>query len=199
MQNEALELVVRGEQDAVAFACATCGAVFPLLVDEAKSRAAGHCCNTCRCGGNLAPGMSLCSTCTDDERKDREGRLFEKATKVRVDDYPDEPVYWEGKDGSMGAGFFTNLDELLDFCEEERVAHPKYVWACEPRPLQVPTEAVLQAACDEHNVAGFDDLSIAAIDELQATIDAWCLKQNVRTWFPDFSRAVLLAASREDR
>jgi len=189
---EALELVVRGEEDLVAYACATCGGVFPVSVDGAKDLAEEHCKATCRCGSAVAIGMVLCSTCTDDERKDREARLFERAVKVSVDDYPDEPVYWEGHEGSMGSGFFTTVEELLDYCEEEKAAIPRYVWACAPRPLQVPIDAVLEAAVDEHNAVGVDDLSPGAVEELQGFLGTWCQKQNVRTWFPDFSRAVLL-------
>lgn len=195
MSNQALELVVRGEEQLVAFACRTCGFVFPATVEGSKELAEAHCSRTCRCGGTTSEGRVLCPTCTDDERKDREARLYDKATKVSVEDYPDEPVYWEGHDGSMGTGFFTNIDEVLDYCEEEQLPTPKYIWACVPRPLEVPTDAVLEAAVEEHNTVAVEDLSEGAVADLQTFLSDWCRKQNVRTWFPDFSRAVLLGLS----
>lgn len=191
MSSEPLELVARGEDAAVAFACATCGAVFSARIEGASDLAGAHCDRICTCGDPLAEGQSLCSKCTHRERAKREARLFETAVKVSIDDYPDEPVYWEGQAGSMGVGFFLNLDEVLDYCEEEELDTPKYVWACTPRPLRVPTDAVLEAAIEEHTI-GMDDLTVDAIGELQRFLDAWCSKQNVRTWFPDFGRAVLL-------
>lgn len=191
MASEALELVVRGEDQPVAYACVTCGAVFSVRVEGAKELAVKHCTATCGCGRPLADGMALCSACIDREKNDREARLFEVAAKVPIDDYPDEPVYWEGQVGSMGVGFFFTIDELLDYCEEEQLENPKYVWACSPRSLSVPMDAVLQAAVDEHNV-GVDDLSPAAVVELQLFLDTWCHQQNLKTWFPDFGRAVLL-------
>lgn len=192
MATEGLELVVRGEEKAVAYACASCGAVFSSRVEGAKELAGAHCSRTCRCGAALGEGMALCPACASTERSQRETLLFEKATKVSIEDYPDEPVYLEGHSGSMGTGFFLNIDEVLDYCEEEQIEAPKYVWACTPRPLEVPTEAVVEAAMDEHNTVGVDDLSLTAIDELQAVLKTWCSKQNIRTWFPDFGRAVLL-------
>jgi predicted RNA-binding Zn-ribbon protein involved in translation (DUF1610 family) len=189
--NEALELVVRGKEQAVAFACPSCGAVFPSRVEGAENLAREHCSRFCRCGAALFDGLSLCTSCTDKERADRESRLFETAKKVSVEDYPDEPVYWEGQAGSMGLGFFLNIDELLDYCEEEELDHPKYVWACTPRPLQVLTGDVLEAAIYEHNV-GLDDLDACALGNLETFLATWCKEQNLRTWFPDFERAVLL-------
>ena len=191
MTNEALELVVRGHEDRVAFACSTCGAIFPSGVENAETLAREHCVRLCRCGNLLLDGLSLCANCTARERADREGRLFEVAKKIAVEDYPDEPVYWEGQAGSMGLGFFLNIDELLDYCEEEQIEHPKYVWACTPRPLRVPTDAVLEAAVGEHNV-GLEDLNPEAVGDLQEFLVGWCKEQNIRTWFPDFERAVLL-------
>jgi hypothetical protein len=191
MPSEALELVVRGKEEAVAYACAACGAVFSSRVEDAEKIAAAHCAGLCRCGAALAEGLSLCPSCTKRECADREGRLFEVAKKVSVEDYPDEPVYWEGQQGSMGLGFFLNIDELLDYCEEEQIEHPKYVWACTPRPLQVLTSDVLEAAIYEHNV-GLDDLNGVAISDLDSFLASWCKQQNLRTWFPDFERAILL-------
>lgn len=191
MANEALELVLFGEDQPVAYACAACGAVFSVRVEGAKELAAAHCNATCQCGAALGEKMALCAACVEKERAEREGRLFEVAGKIPIDDYPDEPVYWEGQAGSMGVGFFLNIDELLDYCEEEQLETPKYVWACAPRPLSVPTDAVLQAAVDEHNV-GVDDLSATAVTELQTFLDSWCKQQNLHTWYPDYGRAVLL-------
>jgi hypothetical protein len=192
MSGEPLELVVRGQDEAVAFACGSCGAVFSARIEGARELAVAHCRTVCPCGRPLAEGQALCFACAATERGAREARLFADATKVSIDDYPDEPVYWEGQAGTMGEGFFLNIDEVLDYCEEEELETPKYVWACTPRPLRVPTESVLEAAVEEHNTIGVDDISVDAVGELQTFLDGWCAKQNVRTWFPDFERAVLL-------
>ena len=188
--REALELVVRGEEAPVAYACKDCGALFSARIEDARQLAADHCSRTCRCGGVLVGDLALCARCTLDERRDREDRLFGKAVQVQVEDYPDEPVYWEGQVGTMGTGFFLNIDELLDHCDEESLDWPKYVWACQAKPLQITAEAVLQAAEEEQS--GTDDISAESIDELRQLLEAWASKQKYRSWVPDFGRAVLL-------
>ena len=197
MASEPLELVVRGEEAAVAFACPTCGAVFSARVSGAKDLAKGHCGRACRCGHLLPTATVLCKVCIEKERVEREALLFEKALKISIDDYPDQPVYWEGHTGSMGFGFFENIDELCDVFDEEReeppnraLQFPKYVWACVPKPLEISAEALVQSAVEGNN--GSEVVGPEAVEWLQTLLDGWMKEQGARSWFPDFSRAVLL-------
>jgi hypothetical protein len=192
-------LTVRGTDEVVAYACRTCGAVFspsaltgdPEADEHAARFAREHCDKTCDCGAPLSGYALVCVSCRARRAARDRALRYVCATKLRAADYDDGAVYWEDHAGSKDDGLFPNLNALTAYCDEARCQVPVYVWACRPIPLAVAADDALERALSEHPDGA--DVSTAARAELQALLDAWCAQQSLRSWRPDYTRAVVLA------
>lgn len=196
--QEALELVYRGQGETVAYACPKCGMLITSSMfggadsgdDQARRTATEHCQDKlCTCGGVLKTGYSICSACWQKKQDAKELKRFEVAEKLT--EY-DGPVYWEDREGSLGDGYFISLDEVLDYCEDNDFPKPAYVWACNPVELSINVENILEGAFQGHHEGARDMLEEGAEEELQSLIGTWCKKQNIKSWEVDYKRAVLL-------
>lgn len=201
---EPLELMIRGKEAdlPVAYACAVCGIVVspktfgggPGAHEEAIRLTKEHCFRRCECGAEPKKGWTICDVCRDKKEEEREAKKYAIAQKVDEVDYED-PVYWEGHQGSMGDGYFGSTDELRDYCEDEGIEVPAYVWACNPVELSVSVDHVLESAFAEHYEDARDTLSADAEKELETLIASWCKKQNIQSWHTDYTKVVLLDMS----
>lgn len=203
MATEPLELVIAGRgEPPVAYACAKCGVLFTVskrFTDEDRPRkkdeASKHCDRTCECGNVLEQnGYLKCRPCLDKVEADKESARFTAAEKLSSADY-DSPVYWEGHSGGMGDGFFSGVDEVLDYCEDEDLEPPEYVWACSERKFALNAERFLENQVESQQLFedAFDRIGEARIAEMQAYFDKWAADLNLVSWDADYSRAVLLA------
>jgi hypothetical protein len=189
-----LELVVRGKEKTVAYACPSCGAVFTTYTfgrDSAADQAArymasAHCHGFCACGETIGKSRSRCDRCWHEHLAASEEKVFQAAKKVRLEDYPAQPVYWNNNDRD---GFFIGIDEVLDRCEEEGLEVPKYVWAAREVPFALNADYLIDRAIEDHGEDVRDEL---ADKELQTLLDQWCRRQDVKSWQPDYTTAVLL-------
>ena len=196
----ALELVIKGrDEPPVAYACPKCGLVFSLRLqpkEEDRARLKGeaeqHCVKYCACN-NLLDGWRIsCSACQRKEQDAKEMVWFAKAEKVKHTDYGD-PVYWEGHTGSMGDGYFANVDELIDYCESEDIPVPEFVWACTSTVFKLSAEALLEREFEKQDIY---DGAMDAVGEkerglLQAFLDTWTARQNIVSWQYTVKTAVL--------
>jgi hypothetical protein len=200
--EEPLELVVKKTPEkAVAYACSECGALFTGAVFgggengllAAKMQAADHCIpRMCGCGSPVQKGWTICQACVKKKDEDKENARFQKAEKLAIADY-DGPVYWgDGPDGSMGEGYYSDIDDLLDRCEEEGIDLPLFVWTSKKVPFRIDADHAIENALSDHHEGAYDKITPAALGQLQDLLDEWCGKQNIESWEPDFSRAVVL-------
>jgi hypothetical protein len=195
----ALELVHRGGDEVVAYACPSCGTVItPTSFGDgqegqevARALALEHCNRHCRCSKPIPSNRIICDTCWEADQRVRDLKKFELAEKVYEDGYG-APVYWEGKVGSMGDGYFSGIDEVREHCEDEDEDVPVYVWACNPVDLHIDVDNILESAFQEHYEGARDMLNAEAEEELSLFLNAWCKRQNIRSWQPDFRKAILL-------
>lgn len=195
---EPFELVIKGTDKPVAFACPECGATYTSLtfgggehgILAAKHMASVHCHCYCACGTSIGPSRTKCDVCWAKALEEKESKVFEKAKKVTLEEYPaDKHVYW---DGGIGDGYFLNIDEVLDRCEEEGLEVPKYVWACREVPFAMSADWLIERALEEHGEGARDEIASKDERELQALLDSWCRKQDVKSWEVDYSTAILL-------
>lgn len=202
------ELVFRGSDPPVAFACPKCGLLFilnknehPEDIEYKKKQAAAHCVKNCICGKPLDYHYYLrCKECRELLDKAKERKRFEEAQKLSIEDYPEHPVYWEGHRGDMGgedSAYFSGIDAVLDYCENEGVDIPEYVWACSRKDLHLDAETILQDALERHSMdpENVDIPTKPHGERLQAFLDAWVKELDIHAWFQDKTRAVLLRAS----
>ena len=62
----------------------------------------------------------------------REKERFEKADKVLEKDW-NGPVFTEAT--GWNDGYFQNIEEFRDYCEDDEFEMPSYVWACKELPI----------------------------------------------------------------
>ena len=108
--------------------------------------------------------------CLREEYKNEEGlRQYEEAKKLwLVDSITDKPF--------------------------ERVEPPAYCWPCKAQKLRIDPEALLERAAEGHHEDAHDQ--IEAADELCSFIEAWNEKQTCTSWYPDYSRVIVLDEAR---
>jgi predicted RNA-binding Zn-ribbon protein involved in translation (DUF1610 family) len=196
-----LEVVIKGKENPVAFACPQCGQLFILGKDESeeskknkRDKASAHCVKQCICGKSLDYHYWLrCADCRAVLEGEKEKVHFDKAAKLSIEEYTDDPVYWEGHSGDMGDGYFSGVEALLDHCEEGGIDLPEYVWACTRHNFNLDAEQMLQDAFEQQDMDPETfTVSLAAGYQLQAFLDVWVKEQSLHAWFSDCSRAVVL-------
>jgi hypothetical protein len=85
-------------------------------------------------------------------------------------------------------GYFSNWGEFLDWWVSgmEIVTEPKYVNGTYSRQIKIDAEWIIEAACEDLHEDAEETISKEDIDELQAFLDAWCVRQTgTRTYYMD--------------
>lgn len=205
------EIVIKETGTLVAYACpgANCGLLFLFNkkdTEEDRKRkhdeASAHCVKTCSCGRAIDYHYWLkCATCRAEKEAEKEQRAFERAVKISLDDYPDHPIFWEGRSGDMGGdGYFSGIDALLDYCENEGIELPAYVWACERHEFKIDAHDLVTHELERQDIdPEATILPEAAYAELQQFLNTWIAGNagKLHAWFQDMSRAVLLREADE--
>lgn len=197
------ELVVKGSEHLVGYACHKCGAAFlvhkrkdPALYEaerkHQREQAAEHCVKACPCGQLIERSYHLrCNACYAQMEADKEKARFEKAKKLTIEEY-DGPVYWDGHSGDIGDGYFSDVEALLDYCEQEGRDVPEYAWACDKEEMKLNADGIVENATSNMFEDAYDHVPNKDIVSLQAYLDVWCKEVGLVTWSDDHGRAVLL-------
>ena len=110
-----------------------------------------------------------------------------------------EFCYFPGDDGD--ALFDVDrIDEEADereLCDSER---PTFAWATTKTLLYLHAEKILERACQELHDEAQDNISDAAVKELQEYLDAWVERHGagVTTYYEDHARAVIVPPKQID-
>jgi hypothetical protein len=110
-----------------------------------------------------------------------------------------EPVAWTGWvfcDGCGGnEGYFDNVEELREHCECEDIPVPSWCHATTEQPFSFDIfDALDNYLNDEHHEEAHDQLE--GWDELEAFWKAWAAKQTLKSYYPDYSKAVVIDEAR---
>lgn len=173
-----------------AWACADCGAVYGGALAEKTARE--HCAQRiCDCGQVLKEHYTICVDClmlSEMEQRDAEReRDLATAEQIRWQDYDSEMQICSSTSGD----FYPDADTLLDSEEDIGLDEPwltTWAWACTVKKLHVDARDVAQAALNGHDEEAY--IGDKAIEDLQELLDAWCAKQDLETFFPDYTRIV---------
>lgn len=195
-----VEVVVRESGKLVGYACGECGRFYaaPVFLDEEAARSEAlanteQCCTPRVCEKCSAPmGERLwlvCPPCVKQAEEDRDRDAFDKATKVNAADY-DGWVSWS--DHGPNEGYFASVDDLLTYCEDEGCTLPAYVWGCSELPFHMSAERAIEDALDEHYEEARHKIADTEVERLQAFLDEWCEKQEVKSYFEDRGTAVMI-------
>lgn len=179
-----IEVVRRGGDETVGYACAKCGEVYKFGHKWLADRCCDPRCEDC---GEPCHG---CYVVCDAHRKERaaknEAELFAKAAKLTRAEW-NGPVF-DPSEATGDDGYGRDFDHLLRHVSEED--WPAYVWACDATKPSLSIGSVLDLVCEEHHENVRDQLKNVA--ELEAAIDEFNAKQTTETWSPDYSRAIVL-------
>lgn len=188
----ALELVFRGKTQTMAYACPKCGTLFVPPKDgsgDKMQEAIDHCRKHCVCGKPLRGlGWTRCDACRAKLDHEREQARFAAATKVTLEDYTGEMVYWDEE--------YYTVEDLLDHCEDNEKEVPLYVWACKPKDFTLDAVEVVSNALEyqQHHEDAGDRIDAKAYKTLQDFLGVWAKEQGIVSYFQDMSCAVVLRA-----
>ena len=210
------ELVFRGEDATKLYACGACGQCYSpkvyacadAVAHETARKAAEKCCvpPTCSvCGVEVSRPWTMCA-------KHREQAKLARAKPVPASEWS-APVYSDAVSGDWGDGYSSCWQEMLRYHDDaqawaeadhraaapveilfEPTLPPAYCWPCEAEALRLNPDSLLENAVDGlHEDAGDE---IVDADELVRFIEAWNAKQTCKSWYPDYSRVIVLDEAR---
>ncbi|WP_180897146.1 hypothetical protein [Martelella soudanensis] len=181
-----------GEEKPVLFACGECGLVYSPKRDGGDTAAltkAEQCCQPrlCDCGNPLDPYWSKCADCRNEATRQKTIETLRAAEVIPAAAYNDA-VYTPDHDGDWGDGYSSCVDAFLEY------ADPVYCHPCTPTPLALDVETILEHATEEMH----EDARSQVIDEkgLATFLADWNEKQTATTWYPDFSKVIIVDAEK---
>lgn len=191
-EDQIVQMCTGGEAPPpAAFACAKC-----RIIQPSEHLAREHCkpfiCDTC--GQEAVAHQTFCWPCHRKKREVKDRENFRNVKKVSYKDY-DGPVHVP--DASTNEGFFSNVDEYLEWLEDNLGfegfgAIPEVVWTCRKSGLQMDAQDILENALENHHEEAGDNISNESEKELQEFLNAWCNKQGVESWDPNYDLGVEL-------
>ena len=107
---------------------------------------------------------------------ENEEKVLSKAIKAEYKDVPleyKEMLYSESY--GYNEGYFTDIDEFIEYCEDNDIEVPKYVWSTTKTELSIDAGYIIEYACDELHEDAYQNITNE--NELQEFLDAWCAKQ----------------------
>lgn len=192
----AKELTFKGHEKTVLYACGLCGSLHSPKVyasrediaDAAARDSAEKCCapKHCACGAEIEGSWTACEVC----------RLRRKLTAATITTEYTGEVYSDEVGGEWGEGYSPSISAMLDYCCDYDEREPAYCWPCEARPLRLEIDQIIKGALDDmHEDAGDH---IVGYDDLRAAIDAFNEAQTCVTYYPDYTRIIILDRDRFD-
>lgn len=129
----------------------------------------------------------------DKKNKEYEMNLFKKAkvktTISEADKSKIEMMYSEVY--PYNEGYFGDLDELEDYCNDNEIEIPKYVYGTNKKSLSIDAYDMVSSGCDELHEDAFNNIN--NLKELQKFLDEWCSKQTgTDTYSMDTNYIILL-------
>lgn len=193
--NEPLEVVVKGRDLVIGYACPVCrffhGATIYVCKWEeaviASRESAERCCNRkCKDCGNRVERKHyvVCADCGTKRDEAREHERFAKAQKIPEADY-DGWLYYDGE-------YHGDVSALEEHWTSNELEWPAWVWACKKVKFKIDVDTILEHALQDHYEDARSSIPQAAEDKLQVMLDEWCAGQKIESWQEDNSRAVIL-------
>jgi hypothetical protein len=133
--------------------------------------------NLCQICHQPKRGMCMNKECRDIHDKEAEQKRFDKAIKSQYKDVPAEHKEMLYSDSyGYNEGYFSDIDEFIEYCEDNDIEIPKYVWSADKIRLSISADNIIEQACEELHEDAYQNVTDEA--ELQDFLDAWCAKQS---------------------
>jgi len=192
--TEKIQLLPRKPNDGEVL-CGRCGGIGYLINKECGyiDRCA-ECYGTgsksvCEICGQPKWGMCENRECRAEIDKRNEQRLFDKAIKCEMEETPIAFIEMLYSESYGYEGFFPDIEDLLEYCKNEEIDIPEYVWATQKVKLSLDAYGILENACEELHEDAFSNLT--DIEGLQKLLDKWVDTQGGQsTYYPYYKYAI---------
>ena len=152
-----------------------------------------HICPDC---GNETGRGTRCNNKECRQKRDDESELnmFEKATKYTIETAPKESCeyfYYEGY--GYDNGYFDDLDSLEDYCNDNDIEIPKYIWGTTIKTLSMNAIDIVSNELEEWYEDAFDRVGDDALSNLQVAMDVFCKECGVGNCYEvDYKTCIVL-------
>lgn len=194
---EAKILTFQGENDPKLYSCGKCGSVFSPkayacrddMAHEAARKRADECCakKFCACGTELEGSWTACAPC-------RQRNMLLKAEIVDAQSY--DGAVSADVTGDWGEGYSSDIDAMLQSCEDYDEPVPIYCHPCTEQHLRLDAYSLLEQATEDMHEDAHDQVVDA--DALVAFLKDWNAKQTCISYYEDRSRVIVLDQERFD-
>ena len=124
--------------------------------------------------------------------KEQEREKVENAKLCYFYEVPDEykcMLYWE--EYQHNNGFFYDLNDLYEYCEDTGRELPDYVWGTQTDMIHINADYIVEEACEELHEDAYESIDYSDMKELQKMLDDWCNEQTgTVTYYPDYTYAI---------
>lgn len=158
---------------------------------------ADRCCKPkiCEDCGKEIPEKSyfrICDECRGKREQKKENDRYDKAIKCFYEECPDgERIMIYSDSYGYNEGYFTDIDELIDYCESKDIPVPDYCWSTMQIDMSMDADGLIEDACQNLYDGAEDHISNEDRKELQDFLDKWCQKQsNTSTYSVDYKYAI---------
>lgn len=135
-----------------------------------------HLCPDC---GKPVRGFCDNPECREKSEQKEENKRYDKAIKCSFAECPDDRKTMMYSDFyGYNEGYFTNFDELIDYCESEDIPIPDYCWSTTQIDMSIDADSLIESACEELYEDAEEHISDEDRKELQDFLDKWCEKQS---------------------
>lgn len=184
--------------------CDECGGIGWLYVEQADSSKYIEKCHNCDDGivhicpecGNETGRSSWCNNemCRTDREYKAEQNRYDKATKYTLKNCPEDSCkMFFSDDYGYDNGYFTDLDSLEDYCNDNDIPVPKYIWGTTEKSLSMDAESIVVNALEEWYEDAFDRVDDTELRELQVALDKFCDNCGVgRCYEVDYKTCILI-------
>ena len=168
--------------------CGVCG----KLAGHGKFDISEKCCSCWECGKPLEKDAQHYDHYHQECDRARRAQIdMQRLEKAELVDGYDGPVYFEGGHGSFGDGYFADVDEFVEWLDDQDDQdRPEFVHCCESSPVaQLNLDSILESACEESFEDAEDHLN--GREELQKAVDVFNeANKALLTWDWDMKRKV---------
>lgn len=180
--------------------CPHCGGT-GWMIDKEKGllESCSHCYSgvvrLCEHCGNPLNRYGQCKDkeCRNKEKilKEQEKELerYKKAKHYTLETVPKEFVGMLYSDScGYNEGYFTEIEDLEDYCDSEYTCKPSYVWGTVAIPFELNAYDIVQGALEDSYEYAFYDVNDEALKDLQDAMDKFAKahSDSLTTYYVDY-------------
>lgn len=165
--------------------CDKCGGIGWLYVEKEDGSKYIEKCTVCDNGiihicpecGNETGRSFICNnrSCRDKREAKNEQRRYEKATKYTFGSCPKDSCKMFFSDTyGYDNGYFDDLDSLEDYCNDNDIPVPEYIWGTTEKSLSMDAYDIVSNKLEDWYEDAIDRIDDKCLQELQKAFDKFC-------------------------